>query len=74
MWGLKIVKGKDWPHERRPKDFRSLGNNFWIMLRMCEPIFRPVKCVVFYSGLCAAEGIVDLQHRRVYVSAITNKR
>ena len=74
MWGVNIVEGKDWPHERGPKDFRSLGNNVGIMLQMCEPIFRPVKCLVFYSSFCVAEGIADLQHIGVYVAAITNTR
>ena len=67
------MEGKDWPHKREPKDFRLLGNNFGLMLLMCEPIFGSVKCAVFDSGFFVAECIVDLKYRGDYGAALIKK-
>ena len=44
MWKSQIMGGKDWPHERVPKDTSLLGKIVGLILQVFEPIFGSVKC------------------------------
>ena len=65
------MEGKDWPHGHRQKDFRLLGNNVGRMLRMCEQIFGPVRCVIFDSVFYVVEGVIAFGIIRIATTFVT---
>jgi hypothetical protein len=67
------VEGKDRPQQLGPKEGAELGATVGLMLRMCEPIFGTGKAVVLDSGFCVAKGIVALEAKGVYASALIKK-
>ena len=68
------MEGKDLPPGHRQKYFRSLGNSVGLMLRMCEQIFGPVRCVVFDSVFYVVEGVIELRYRGFYGDSLIKNR
>ena len=68
------MEGKDRPTELGKKKWEDLGKTVGLMLRMCEPIFLTVNCVVLDSGFCVSKGITALLEFGVYDDALIKKR
>ena len=69
-----MVEGKERPTQLAPNKWEELGKTVGIMLRMCDPIFLTVKCVVLDIGFCASKGIIALLEFSVYAVVLIKKR
>ena len=52
---------------------RRAGEDFWLMLRMREPIFSTCKSVVLDNGFFVSKGITALFYFGVYAAVIIKK-
>ena len=74
LWRAQIVEDKERPSQLGPKKWEETGKTVGIMLRMGEPIFLTVKCVVLDNGFSVSKGSTSLLDFGVYVAALIKKR
>ena len=68
------MEGKDRPSEIGKKKWEELEKTFCLMLRMCEPLFSTVKCVVLDSVSCVSKGVTALLEVGFYAAVLVKKR
>jgi len=63
IFGVDLVKGKDVPPQRAPKEFSELGKTVGTMLQLSKPLFGTSSVLVMDSGFCVMKGLVELKKR-----------
>ena len=62
------------PSQRPPKNILDLGKTVGLLLRLTKPLWNTAKLVILGSGFCVLKGIVELQKKGVFASALIKKR
>ena len=74
MFGVEMVEGADRPKELPTPESNAKGNTVDLLLRLCRHIYNNGRVVIFDSGFCVLQGLVELRKVGVYASAIIKKR
>ena len=74
MYSIKLVEGRDWPHQSPPKKFEEKGRTAGLLLRLCESIMHSGRVVIMDSGFCVLQAHVELLLVGVYSSTVIKKR
>ena len=73
MWGIELVKGKDWPPKLGQQEYGNLGVTVGLLLHLLVPIFHLGFVVILDSGFCVLKAIIKLRKKGVFVSALIKK-
>ena len=67
---LEIVEGKDRPKELPKPMHHERGKTIGLMIRLCKLPFNTGKVVIFDSGFCILEGLIELRKKGVFGSKL----
>ena len=70
MYSIKLVEGRDWPHQSPPKKFEEKGKTARLLLRLCESIMHSGIVVFMVSGFCVLQALKELLLVGVNSSAV----
>ena len=73
MWFADIVEGRYLPRERGRPEFDDIGKTLGTTLRCTSPICKCAKVVIMDSGFYVTKGLVDLQKKGLFGSALIKK-
>ena len=75
MFVVEFVEGKEHPRQAVPLEFGDLGGKtVGLLLRMMKSYFATGRYVIFYSGFCVLNGLIQLREKGVFACAVIKNR